>query len=130
MTMKVSVTFIYVACTAALLILVSSPVKGAWEPTAGCHLVGYRKEVRVPGCHIEYVKMNACRGYCMTYSFLSDTATLERSGGTQLFTSHGSCCSITSTHDVHITLQCENNQVYKDTFKSAKTCSCALCSTQ
>lgn len=67
-----------------------------------CIFTGYRKEVKVPGCHIEYVKMNACRGYCMTYSFLSDAATLERSGGTQLFTSHGSCCSITSTHDVSL----------------------------
>ncbi|XP_022087666.1 thyrostimulin alpha-2 subunit-like [Acanthaster planci] len=124
--MRLRVTVTYLAHIAAIL-LFQCTAADQWNPRAGCHLVGYQKEVRIPGCHTAWVRMNACRGYCMTYSFLSDSATLERSGGTQLFTSHGSCCVITSTHDVHITLQCENNQVYKDTFKSARTCNCALC---
>ncbi|XP_072038369.1 thyrostimulin alpha-2 subunit-like [Amphiura filiformis] len=93
----------------------------------GCHLVGYKKEVRIPGCHSASVAMNACRGFCMTYSFPSDTDTLVRSQGYKLVTSHGSCCTIKSTHDVHVTLQCENNHQYRDTFKSAAECECAIC---
>nr|ASK86248.1 glycoprotein hormone alpha-2.2 precursor [Ophionotus victoriae] len=93
----------------------------------GCHLVGYTKEVKIPGCYTATVAMNACRGFCMTYSFPSDKDTLDRSNGDKYLTSHGSCCTIKSTHDVHVTLQCENDHQYRDTFKSAAKCDCAIC---
>ncbi|XP_077861716.1 thyrostimulin alpha-2 subunit-like [Saccoglossus kowalevskii] len=93
----------------------------------GCHLVGYVKTVRVPGCHEEEVRMNACRGYCTSYSYLSSPATLEASGGTHIFTAKGSCCTIDETHNVAVTLQCQNGKVYRDVFKSAKSCVCGIC---
>ncbi|XP_070577705.1 thyrostimulin alpha-2 subunit-like [Ptychodera flava] len=93
----------------------------------GCHLVGYVKKVRVPECHEEQVRMNACRGYCTSYSYLSSPETLEASGGTHVFTAKGSCCTIERTHDVAVTLQCLNGRTYRDIFKSAASCVCGIC---
>ncbi|XP_033105435.1 thyrostimulin alpha-2 subunit-like [Anneissia japonica] len=110
-----------------VLVAAITLVNGNYWEQPGCHVVGYTKEVRIPGCHVEYVQMNACRGYCMSYSFLSSQDTLQRSGGLQVFSSYGSCCTIGQTHDVNIVLQCVDNQVYRDTFRSARTCECSLC---
>ncbi|XP_078000831.1 thyrostimulin alpha-2 subunit-like [Glandiceps talaboti] len=93
----------------------------------GCHIVGYIKKMKIPGCREQEVRMNACRGYCRSYSYLSAPATLEASGGTHVFTSKGSCCSIEKTHDIQVTLECENGLEYEDVYKSAKTCACGLC---
>ncbi|NP_001268682.1 glycoprotein hormone alpha-2 isoform X1 [Strongylocentrotus purpuratus] len=97
-----------------------------WE-SPGCHLVGYTKKVRIPGCRETKVQMNACRGFCQSYSYPSNLATLQNSDYTQIFTTHGSCCSIATTHDVNIRLQCLDNYEYVDTFKSAASCECSLC---
>ncbi|XP_071503446.1 thyrostimulin alpha-2 subunit-like [Diadema setosum] len=97
-----------------------------WE-SPGCHLVGYTKRVRIPTCRETKVQMNACRGFCQSYSYPSDWATIQSSGGRQIFTTHGSCCSIASTHDIKIRLQCEDGFEYTDTFKSAASCECSLC---
>lgn len=93
----------------------------------GCHLLGFKKLVEIPGCRSAEIHINACRGYCMTYSFPSDIHTLFLSGGNHVLTSHGSCCTIKTTHDIHFTLECENNQVYQDVIKSASRCECSLC---
>lgn len=63
-------------------------------------LSGYKQLVEIPGCRAEEIRMNACRGYCMTYSFPSNVYTLFLSGGNHVLTSHGSCCTIKTTHDV------------------------------
>lgn len=93
----------------------------------GCRLLGYEQLIEIPGCRSERIRMNACRGYCMTYSFPSNLYTLFLSGGDHVLTSHGSCCTIKTTHDVHFTLQCENNHVYENVIKSAASCECSLC---
>ncbi|XP_072036703.1 thyrostimulin alpha-2 subunit-like [Amphiura filiformis] len=117
------------ALIASLLLfgsLLGSTAQHAWE-RPGCHLVGYTKEVRVPGCHMEEVPMNACRGFCLSYSYPSSLARLLESEGSQILTTTGNCCSIQETHDVNVWLRCENNEERLVTYRSAAACECSLC---
>ncbi|XP_038073389.1 thyrostimulin alpha-2 subunit-like [Patiria miniata] len=94
-----------------------------WQ-SPGCHLVGYREIASASGCHMVAFQMNACRGYCLSYSSLSPYG----APGDKLYETRGSCCSIRSTHDVIVILQCEDNKQLTQTYKSAATCDCSLCS--
>ncbi|XP_071503449.1 thyrostimulin alpha-2 subunit-like [Diadema antillarum] len=98
----------------------------SWQ-RPGCHLVGFTKKVEIPGCYVEMVPMNACKGYCNSYSYPSDLVTLLSSGGQHEFTTYGRCCSIKDTHKVDVILECENYTRRIVTFKSAAECQCSLC---
>ncbi|XP_022087619.1 thyrostimulin alpha-2 subunit-like [Acanthaster planci] len=95
-----------------------------WE-SPGCHLVGFVKVATIPGCHTVRFHMNACRGYCLSYSILAPYSLMS---GSRIFKSVGNCCSIQDTHDVIVNLQCQNNEIRQVTYRSAASCTCALCS--
>jgi len=122
----VGIVIIVVLSTLLLRIEGERRVPYVWE-RPGCHLVGYKTTVKVDGCHEEEINMNACRGFCTSYSIISPQEILDASGGTHVFTSRGSCCTIDETHKIYVTLQCENGKQYRDYFRSAKSCTCGLC---
>ncbi|XP_071801535.1 thyrostimulin alpha-2 subunit-like isoform X2 [Asterias amurensis] len=105
-------------------LLATAQQRPYWE-RSGCHLVGYSTLVQIPGCHKTRVDMNACRGYCVTYTLLS---TFNQIVSNNIrYSSRGTCCAIGDTHDVIVILACENNEQKSVTYKSAASCSCTLC---
>ncbi|NP_001268687.1 glycoprotein hormone alpha-2 isoform X1 [Strongylocentrotus purpuratus] len=125
--MKSEVLVVYAAflVTSITLAAARQPLQPWQRP--GCHLVGFTQKVEIPGCYVEMVAMNACRGFCNSYSYTSEWTTLVASQGRQKFTTYGRCCAIKDTHEVHVLLECENNIRKRVTFRSAASCECSLC---
>nr|QUP51995.1 glycoprotein alpha-2 [Urechis unicinctus] len=96
----------------------------AWS-TAGCHRLGHTREIHIPNCVKFRVTTNACRGYCTSYAFPSPSWVTDVNPNHQV-TSRGECCSITSTHDVHVNVRCTTG-IERLTFKSAASCNCDVC---
>lgn len=93
----------------------------------GCHLVGFSKLIEVDDCRTVTVIVNACRGYCLSYSYPSDYERYISGNGQQSVTSTGTCCSVHRTHDVDVVLSCIDDQQRMVTLRSAAQCSCSLC---
>ncbi|XP_071834209.1 thyrostimulin alpha-2 subunit-like isoform X2 [Apostichopus japonicus] len=98
----------------------------SWEQP-GCHLVGFAKLIELDNCRTATVPVNACRGFCLSYSYPSDYERYITSNQRQRVITTGTCCSIIRTHDVNVVLNCINNQQRSITMKSAAECSCSLC---
>lgn len=59
---------------------------------------GFVKTIETPGCLDATVQLNACSGYCESFSF---PQIVGDSGGLRVVM-RGSCCSMVETHDVSI----------------------------
>lgn len=42
---------------------------------SGCHLIGYTREVSIPGCVDFTITTNGCRGFCESFAVSSNLAT-------------------------------------------------------
>nr|BAH57330.1 glycoprotein hormone alpha 2-like protein [Branchiostoma belcheri] len=91
-----------------------------------CRLAGYIKRIAMPWCHTATVLINACRGHCESQTSLSSYATVQASGGQQVYTTRGSCCTIATTHQVSFNVVCWNG-VRTYTIESAASCACGVC---
>ncbi|KAJ2942649.1 hypothetical protein O0L34_g11188 [Tuta absoluta] len=88
----------------------------------GCHLVGKTLNVSIPQCVPFTVKMNACRGYCESWSFPSIMMGFKRHPVTSL----GQCCNIMESEEVIKTAVCIEGY-RKIMFKSPLSCACDHC---
>ncbi|GMT09711.1 hypothetical protein PFISCL1PPCAC_1008, partial [Pristionchus fissidentatus] len=85
----------------------------------GCHRVGRIVEIDDPDCEFMSVKVNACAGYCMSFSFYDP---IER----RMKAESSTCCRMDDSEEVVVELTCEKeNRVVR--IPTALTCKCAEC---
>ncbi|XP_067942561.1 thyrostimulin alpha-2 subunit-like [Watersipora subatra] len=91
-----------------------------------CNLVGHQRRIKVPGCLPVVVTLNACIGYCNSYT-IPMTADLRRAFPGFVMLTHGKCCSIAQTHDVTVEMHCLLTGRQQVVYKSAARCECLAC---
>ncbi|XP_018027596.1 uncharacterized protein LOC108682862 [Hyalella azteca] len=125
--------------TAGLGSDVSAVGPHTWQ-TPGCHRIGHTRRISVPNCVEFDITTNACRGYCESWSVLSNglsPAGLSDGYGTKFsggftdnlqprITSVGQCCNIMDSEDLKVKVMCVDGP-QELVFKSAKSCACFHC---
>ncbi|XP_053676202.1 thyrostimulin alpha-2 subunit-like [Anopheles nili] len=96
-----------------------------WE-NPGCHKVGFKQKISIPDCVEFSMIINACRGFCESFSMPSSPLALVGHKPPEPVTSVGQCCNIMETEDVQVRVLCVNG-IRNLTFKSATNCSCYHC---
>lgn len=90
------------------------------------NLTGHSRTIEKPGCVKFRVKLNACRGYCVSYTIPIPFKQRFPAPEEQETLTKASCCNTISTEDIYVTTLCHSG-FKKFTFKSAKDCSCSMC---
>ncbi|KRY28488.1 hypothetical protein T01_10203 [Trichinella spiralis] len=106
----------------------SSSSKLAWTKSAGgdssnnlnifqqdCRIVAVEKLITIPGCIPVRVQLNACRGYCLSWTVPDGRRTVA---------SYAMCCRMVERELVEFETRCQESKREKFSFTSAVSCEC------
>ncbi|KRX89492.1 hypothetical protein T4E_8488, partial [Trichinella pseudospiralis] len=83
-----------------------------------CRIVAVEKLINIPGCIPLRVQLNACRGYCLSWTVPDGQRTVA---------SYAMCCRMVERELVEFETRCQESKWEKFSFTSAVSCECFDC---
>nr|CAR94700.1 TPA: putative glycoprotein hormone-alpha2 [Trichinella spiralis] len=84
----------------------------------GCSSTAVEKLITIPGCIPVRVQLNACRGYCLSWTVPDGRRTVA---------SYAMCCRMVERELVEFETRCQESKREKFSFTSAVSCECFDC---